>query len=83
MEKLLLGLFPFISKRVYSYQNDDPHESNLDEKFVKVSEDVPLEGGDGGQEAPRGFGWKPRFFTLQCVTMESNLVAEEVLRIIT
>ena len=33
------------------YQDYDPDESNVNEEFVEVGEDVPLEGGDGGQEA--------------------------------
>ena len=38
-----------------SHQDDNPHWSDTDEKFVEVGEDVPLEGGDGSQEAAGKF----------------------------
>ena len=34
-----------------SHQDDNPHKSNPDEKFVEESEDVSLDRRDGGEEA--------------------------------
>ena len=62
-----------------SYQNDDSHESNVDEKLVEVSEDVPLEGGDGGQEAAEEDQMvgqkktKPTLFRLQGANTEPHV----------
>ena len=50
MEKLDLRTF-LLHPEWPSYQNHDPDESNAKKEFVKVCEDIPLEGWYGGQEA--------------------------------